>query len=172
MISFCPDAHVQAQNAEYQKQLLNVSEELAQSRARCDELEQRLKHLEESLPHALFKSWNTVGLLQGSRRPLPRKLRKKSEKEFPVPGSKKLKKSRERERERERVENEPKTPKKYLKNHHFDSFSSFFSPGQRGPGNPFSGFSRYFLGKGLVDPCKRPTMSLFKSSIKIVLILP
>ena len=45
----------------------------------------------------------------------------------------------------------------------FDSFSTLFrvflTPGPRGPGNPFSNFFRSFLGRGLFDPCRRPTMS-------------
>ena len=52
--------------------------------------------------------WDNVGHLQGSKRPLPRKLRKKSEKGFPGPfgpGVNNLEKSQKR------VENEPKTRK-------------------------------------------------------------
>ena len=33
------------------------------------------------------------------------------------------------------------------------------TPGPRGPGNPFSDFFRSFLGRGLFDSCRRPTMS-------------
>ena len=45
----------------------------------------------------------------------------------------------------------------------FDSFSTFSelfgSRGRGGAGNPFSDFFRNFLGRGLFDPCKRPTIS-------------
>ena len=50
----------------------------------------------------------------------------------------------------------------------FGPFSTFFrlfwassTPGPRGPGNPFSDFFRSFLGRGLFDSCRRPTMSQF-----------
>ena len=71
-----------------------------------------------------------------------------------APGSKK----------REKVEKESKTsqkPEKNLKNSHFRLFFRAFSaPRPRVPGNPFSDFCRSFLGRGLFDPCRRPTMSL------------
>ena len=62
-----------------------------------------------------------------------------------------------------KVEKESKTsqkPEKNLKNSHFRHFFEFFRPwGPRGPGNPFSDFFRSFLGRGLFDPCRRPTIS-------------
>ena len=44
----------------------------------------------------------------------------------------------------------------------FRPFRAFLTPGPRGPGNPFSDFFRSFLGRGLFDPCRRPTMSQSK----------
>ena len=41
----------------------------------------------------------------------------------------------------------------------FDFFWASSTPGPRGPGNPFSDFFRSFLGRGLFDSCRRPTMS-------------
>ena len=38
----------------------------------------------------------------------------------------------------------------------FDSFSGFLDPGAE---NPFSDFFRSFLGRGLLDSCRKPTMS-------------
>ena len=58
-----------------------------------------------------------------------------------------------------RVKNWPKL-KKYLKNSHLLLFFELFlAPGPRGPGNPVSDFFRSFLGRGLFNPCRWPTMS-------------
>ena len=60
--------------------------------------------------HYIILSWDIVGLLQGSKRPLPRKLRKKSEKGLPglsAPGSKKREKKSKKSRKR--VKNPKKT---------------------------------------------------------------
>ena len=97
-----------------------------------------------------------VGLLQESKRPLPRKLQKKSEKAFPglsAPGFKKLKKAEKKLKKGRKLE-------KNLKNCHFRLFFGVFRPRGRDycPGNPFSDFFRSFLGRGLFDSCRRPTM--------------
>ena len=89
----------------------------------------------------------SLAFYTGPKRPLPRKPRKKSEKGFPGPqggGSKNSK-------------NDNFLFSGFLLV--FDSFSSFFSPGAERPGNPFSDCFRDFLGRGLFDPCRRPTMS-------------
>ena len=98
-----------------------------------------------------------VGLLQESKRPLPQKLRKKSEKGFPGPLGPGFEK-----------------PRKGVENDYFSSFfrvfgpfSTFFSTffellrprGLSAPGTPFRTFFRSFLGRGLLDSCRRPTMS-------------
>ena len=43
----------------------------------------------------------------------------------------------------------------------FRLFLSFFDPGAERPRNPFSDFFRSFLGRGLFDSCRRPTMSQY-----------
>ena len=37
-------------------------------------------------------------------------------------------------------------------------FFHFLIPGLRGPGNPFSHLLQSFLGRGLFDPCRKPTI--------------
>ena len=64
----------------------------------------------------------------------------------------------------------PKKSRKWLVFNFFSSFRPVFNlffdfswafptPGPRGPGNPFSDFFGSFLGRGLSDSCRRPTMS-------------
>ena len=55
--------------------------------------------------HVLVLSWDIVGLLQGSKRPLPRKLRNKSDKGLPGPLGPRVKEAR---KSRKKVDNEPK----------------------------------------------------------------
>ena len=98
---------------------------------------------------SLFKEirvFEVVGLLQGSRRPLPpRKLRKMSEKG--VPGAQR-----------------PKTSQKnfffsgfgLVFDSFFDFFRAFSAPGRERLFRLFSEFSRE---RGLFDHCRRPTMS-------------
>ena len=99
-----------------------------------------------------YKCCDIVGLLQESKRPLPGKLRKKSEKG--IPGA-----SRPRGR---------KNPKKSIFQVFFSSFRPVFQPffdsffELSRPGNPFSDFFGSFLGRGLFDSCRRPTMSRYK----------
>ena len=59
--------------------------------------------------------WGIVGLLQGLKRPLPRKLRKKSEKGLPGPLPPEVKNARKR------VEKEPQT-RRNLRTSHFRLF--------------------------------------------------
>ena len=101
--------------------------------------------------------WDIVGLLQGSKGPLPRKLRKKSEKEFPGPsGSEKPAKCQKR------VENEPRTRKKLEKKCNFRLFFELFRPrGREAPRTPFQTFFLSFLGRGLFDLCRRPILGGF-----------
>ena len=102
-----------------------------------------------------------VGLLQGSKRALPRKLRKKSEKGFVGPLSPGVKKARQK-----RVENESKT-RKNLKNSHFRLFFEFLRPWAKRLREPFFRLFRSFLGRGLFDPCRRPMMSQLSPQKKI-----
>ena len=89
---------------------------------------------------------DVVGLVQESKRHLPRKLRKKSEKGFPGPLGRGVE---EAQKKSKKVEKGPKTRKK-LENLSFSTlFRGFSTPGPRGPGNPFSDFFRSFLGRGL-----------------------
>ena len=84
-------------------------------------------HLLQKLRVFAYFVWDIVGLLQGSKRPLPGKLRKKSEKGFrhlSAPGSKKVKKTFWKSRNR--VENESKTSKKTRKNLNNCHFRVFF----------------------------------------------
>ena len=97
--------------------------------------------------------WDILGLLQGSKRPLPRNLRNKSEKGFPAPLG------HGPEKGRKRVENEPQT-RKICKNSHLQLFFYLFSPGAERPREPLSDFFfGVFLGGGLFDPRRRPRMS-------------
>ena len=74
---------------------------------------------------ATLESCDIVGLLQESKRPLPRKLRKKSEKGFPRPLGPGVEKAKKKSKKsRKRAEN----PKKNLKNNHFRVFFGFFWP--------------------------------------------
>ena len=93
-----------------------------------------------------------VGLLQESKRPLPRKLRKKSEKGFPGPLGLGVKKPEKKLKTSQR-------PGKNLKIVMFDSFSRIFDPGAKRPREPLSDIFQSFLERGLYDSCRRPTMS-------------
>ena len=99
-------------------------------------------------------SSDIVGHLQGSRRPLPRKLRKMSAKWSPGLLGPRVNMP---EKSRKRVDNEPRTPppQKLAKNVMFDSFSSLFlTPRPRDFENPFSDFVFEFPRKRPFDPCK------------------
>ena len=83
----------------------------------------------------ISKDWDIVGLLQGSKRPLPRKLRKKSEKGFLGLLGPGVKKARKKSKTSQK-------PPKNLKNCRFRLFfAGSLAPEPRGPENPFS-FSR------------------------------
>ena len=85
--------------------------------------------------------WDIVGLLQGSKRPLPRKPRKKSEKGV-------------------RGASRPRGQKKTRKEAGFRLFFGLFQPrGREAPKTPFQLFSGFSRERGLSDPCRRPTMS-------------
>ena len=102
------------------------------------------------------KGCDIVGLLQESKRPLPRKLRKKSEKGFPGPLGPGVVKTRKR------VENDNFSSffsSFRLVFNSFSTFLSFFDPRAERPGNPFSDILRSFLGRGPFDSCRRPMMS-------------
>ena len=55
------------------------------------------------------------------------------------------------------AENAPEPRKKLEKLSFSTLFEVFWTPGPRGPGNPFSDFFQSFLGRGLFDSCRRPT---------------
>ena len=83
-------------------------------------------------------NWDIVGLLQGSKRRLPRKLRNILERGFPglsVPGSKKLEKKSKKRR------NRAKNAKKNLKNCYFRLVFELCRPqGREALGTPFQTF--------------------------------
>ena len=91
-----------------------------------------------------------VGLLQGSKRSLPRRVRKESEKGFPglsAAGPKKL-------------ERESKMTIFQVFFRVFGSFRlEFFDPGAETRGPLFRLFSDFPRGRGLFDPCRRLTIT-------------
>ena len=89
-----------------------------------------------------------VGLLQESKRHLPRKLRKKI-----------WKRSKKTEIESKTTIFQVFFSSFRLIFNFFDFVWALSRPGPRGPGNFFSDFFRSFLGRGLFDSCRRPTMS-------------
>ena len=108
-------------------------------------------------PRKTLRISDIVGLLQGSERPLPKPPPKKKVREG-LPGASRPLPAKARKR----VENEPKTREKKngINSHFVDSFSSFFDPrGREAPATPFRTFLRGFLGRGLFDHCRRPTLS-------------
>ena len=109
---------------------------------------------------AHLRGWQGLGYRwpsTGVKRPLPGKLRKKSEKGFPGPLGPGVKKGSKKSRKLLFF--------RFLSSFWlvFDSFSTFFSgvltPGPRGPGNPLQTFFRSFPGRGLFGPWRWPTTS-------------
>ena len=54
----------------------------------------------------------------------------------------------------------------------FDSFSGFFDPGAERPRKPCSAFFRSFLGRGLFDPCRKPTIPKQVPKISLAIVQP
>ena len=103
------------------------------------------------------KGCDIVGLLQESKRPLPKKLRTKVRKG--VPGASRPRGRRSSKKVEKKLKKGRKLEKN-LKNSHFRLFFGVFRPrGREAPGTPFRTFFRSFLGRGLFDSCRRPTMS-------------
>ena len=100
----------------------------------------------EIFPLGLRHRWPSTGV----KRPLPRKLRKKSAKGFPGALGLGVEKAQKKSK---------KSRKKIGKLSFSTLFRVFWTPGPRGPGNPFSDFFRTFLGRGLFDSCGMPLMS-------------
>ena len=99
---------------------------------------------------AFYRSQKGLSLENSEKSP------KRGSRGLSAPGSKKLKKSRKK------VEKGPKTRKKLEKWSFSTLFRFFFDPRAERPRNPFSDFFRSFLGRGLFDSCRRPTMSQHK----------
>ena len=100
----------------------------------------------DSLPFFAMKPYHCcdiVGLLQESKNPLPRKLRKKSEKGFPGP----VKKTRKR------AANDKFSI--FLGGFPFSTFFELFRPrGREVPGTPFQTFFGVFYGEAFLTPVK------------------
>ena len=114
-----------------------------------------------SPPKFLGASLGTSLAFYGSKRPLPRKLRKKSPKRssrsLSAPGLKKLGKESKTSQK----------PEKNLNNFHFsDSFSSFFDPGAGRCREPLFGLFSVSNQSALIDASlwRKPLQNLYKSS--------
>ena len=121
---------------------------------KCASTQLRKRLLERFLDVTI---WDIIGHLQGSKRPLPRKLRKKFEKGLPGPLGPRAKKQLEKESK--------VTIFRFFGGLQlvFDSLSTFFraycDPGAERPWQPLFRFFWSFSGKGLFGPCRWLTRS-------------